>query len=117
MGKILTTGKNTLASEFENRTYGGNRMWADPDEARLVGGQILEQLCERYSFQDQRSDTPTMTDVTGKIFADTLSSINYAGLPTERRANILHGLIDAAASAGVLGGEPEWAPIVIRTEA
>ena len=109
MGNILTTGKTTLAEEYEEQTYGGNEMWADPEEARQVGARILDQLCERYGFEDERGESPSMPRVATKIFTDVLKSINYAALPTERRVNILHGLVDAAAEAGVLGGEPEWA--------
>jgi hypothetical protein len=110
MGNILTAGRNTLAPEYEDNTFGGNRMWANPEEARQVGARILEQLCERHGIEDQRDDTPEIPEVTGRIMADVLEALDYAALPTERRANILHGLIDAAAEAGVLGGEPEWAP-------
>jgi hypothetical protein len=110
MGNILTHGESTLAEEYEAQTFGGNRMWADPVEAREVGARILSQLCERHGVEDQRSETPEMPADVLKILADALEAIDDAALPTERRANILHGLVDAAAKAGVLGGEAEWAP-------
>ena len=116
MGNILTTGKLTLAEEFEKQTYGGNEMWADPEEARQVGGRILDQLCERYGFEDERDHSPSIPKAASKISADVLKSINYAALPTERRVNILHGLVDAAAEAGVLGGESEWAQVKSPSE-
>lgn len=109
MGTVITSGKNTLAEQHEVFMFGGNCMWANPEKARRVGAQMLGELAERHSFVDMRAETPEMFDTVAKIFSDALSVINYAALPTERRANILHGLIDAAAKAGVLGGEPEWA--------
>jgi hypothetical protein len=109
MTNILAPGSGRLAPEFTNFMFGGNSLWADPEDARRAGVLILDQLIERYGFIDSRDESPSIQQsVVLKMLKDVLFALDYAGLPTERRANVFHGLIDAMANAGVLGGEPEW---------
>lgn len=94
---------------YEQNMFGGNLQWADPADAQEVGRQVAAQLIDRHGLKIDRSGSPEVHEEAITILTDALKVIDYSALPTERRVNILHGLIDALGESGVLGGEPEWA--------
>jgi len=109
---MLRPGSNHFIWKYETNMCGGNRQWADPEEAQQIGRTVAHVLIDRHgSTSEDDGDSPCVREEAASIFDNALKVINYAALPTERRANILHGVVDALAEAGVLGGEPEWAPI------
>ncbi len=108
---MLRSDSNRFLATYENRTYGGNSQWAVPEEAVKVGEAVGEELYARFADSDIDTphDSPRVRDSALKVLDAALSVVNYAGLPTERRANILRGVINSLEKAGALGGEPEWA--------
>lgn len=90
--------------------YGGNDQWADPKEATRVGEIVGEELIARFEELDKDMDEgPQVRRSAHAILATALEVVDYAALPTERRANILRGVVNSLEACGVLGGEPEWA--------
>ena len=105
-------GSTRFLREYETRMFGGNRQWADPDEAVKVGETVGEELVGRHEHLNgavYEQDSPQVGPCAHKVLEDALKVVDYAALPTERRANILHGVINALAATGALGGKPEWA--------
>jgi hypothetical protein len=108
---MLTNDGTKFLWKYETNMYGGNTQWANPEEATKVGETVGEELIGRFEDLDRNKseDSPAVCPSAHKVLEAALEVVNYAALPTERRANILHGVINALASNGVLGGEPEWA--------
>lgn len=95
--------------DYEENMFGGNRQWADPQEAVAVGETVGEELISRIDAGHVvEDDSLEVHQRAHKVLEAALEVVDYAALPTERRANILHGVINALASNGELGGEPEW---------
>jgi hypothetical protein len=95
---------------YETNMYGGNEQWAEPEEAIKVGETVGEELVARFIHLDRDlDDSPQVGKCAHKVLDAALHVVNYAALPTERRANILHGVINALVNNDTLGGEAEWA--------
>jgi hypothetical protein len=108
---MLRPKLNRFMWEYEQNMYGGNRQWVDAEEAKDVGRNIAGLLIERHGIRESDDESPSVKEVTAlAVLKDALDVVDYAALPTERRANIMHGVIDTLAASGVLGGNPEWAP-------
>jgi hypothetical protein len=113
-------GSTQFLWKYETHMFGGNEQWADPEEAVKVGETVGEELVGRYEHLNRgvyEADSPQVGPCAQKVMEDALKVVDYAALPTERRANILHGVIKALAATGALGGEPEWATDVESTVA
>lgn len=90
--------------------FSGNRLWADPIEAVKVGETVGEELFARFdTTKPDMGDSPQVHKSAHEVLEAALSTVDYAALPTERRANILRGIINTLEKCGALGGEPEWA--------
>ncbi len=109
---MLRGNSTHFLGKYENHMYGGNELWADPEEAVKVGETVGEELVGRFEHLNReiyQSDSPQVGPCAHKVLDAALKVVDYAALPTERRANILRGVINALVSTGALGGEPEWA--------
>ena len=106
---MLRENSNHFLWKYEKNMYGGNRQWADSEEAVVIGETVGEELIGRFDVGHVVEDSPEVHQRAHEVLDAALEVVNYAALPTERRANILHGVINALASNGELGGEPEWA--------
>ncbi len=105
-------GSTKFLGMYEAHMFGGNKQWADPEEAVKVGETVGEELVGRYEHLNRtiyEQDSPQVGPCAHKVLEDALKVVDYAALPTERRANILHGVINALEATGALGGEHEWA--------
>lgn len=108
---MLRSGDTRFLWKYETKMFGGNRQWADPEEALKVGETVGEELIGRFEDGDTHN-SPSVHRRAHEVLDAALSVVDYAALPTERRANILRGVINALESNGELGGEPEWAEAV-----
>jgi hypothetical protein len=114
---MLSNDGNHFLWRYETGMYGGNGQWASPEEAVKVGEVVGEELIGRYDAGHIAEDSPQVHRRAHQVLDAALEVVNYAALPTERRANILHGVINALASNGELGGEPEWVKATEATAA
>ncbi len=107
--------KRGFVWEYESWAFGGNRQWAEPEEAISVGERVGEELFDRFVGEDRDyGDSPEVRDSAHRVLDTALEVVDYAALPTERRANILRGVINTLESTGALGGRPEWAKVQPR---
>ena len=110
---MLMPGRNELVLVLRDSMCSGNTLWADPDEARREGKLIGATLIERVplpenSIISSTDDIRVAHDEALQILAAALEVVDHPGLPAERRANVLLGVIDALKLGDYLGGEEEW---------
>lgn len=109
---MLRANTTSFLWRYEKSMFGGNTQWAIPEEAIKVGEAVGEELIGRFVHLDKDlGDSPQVGKCAHEVLDAALGVVNYAALPTERRANILRGIINALESCDALGGEPEWAVV------
>jgi hypothetical protein len=108
---MLRDGGTQFLGKYETHMFRGNQQWADAKEAIKVGEAVGEELVGRHEHLNGKlyqQDSPEVGPCAHAVLDEALEVVNYAALPTARRANILHGVINALENTGALGGEPEW---------
>lgn len=107
---MLKNNSTRLLGRYERNMFGGNTQWADPEEALRAGEIIGEELVARFeNLNGDVGDSPKVRACASKVLEAACEVIDYAALPTERRVNLLHGVVNALGECGMLGGKPEWA--------
>ena len=116
---MLRGNSKRFLERYETYMYGGNALWAEPEEATGVGEIVGDELFARHNRldRDRDEDSVAVHKAAHRVLTDALDVVNYAAPSTERRANILHGVINALVSNGALGGEREWAELSGETAA
>ncbi len=93
---MLRPGENNFIWDYETAFCSGSKKWANPEEAIEVGRQVGRILIDRYEGDPVR------------VIEAAVEVVDYKALPDVRRANIMHGVVDAIAEANGFGGDPEW---------
>lgn len=109
---MLRGDSTRFLAKYETNMFGGNTQWADPDEAIKVGEAVGEELVGRHDHLNHeiyQQESLEVGPCAHKVLDEALSVVDYAALSTERRANILRGVINSLETTGALGGRPEWA--------
>lgn len=107
---MILTDNDTFAWPYEKHLTARNGMWANPEDAIQQGVEIGQELFARFAENDSEiaDDSPEVRTSALEVLGAALKVVNHGGLPTERRAHILHGVINALETSGALGGEIEW---------